>query len=321
VAVRLLLALVVALAPLEAHAAATHRTRLRRPARGVQIRLAPVTVAAASEREVCQEVAVPGRRAFDVREVRVKLPAGRTFGSHHLAIFVPPGTVGGPAAPVDSVGCVGIGGAFVSPILAFVQRPDQRITFPPGVGLRIEPGQRLLLNAHWLNGGAAPVTVDVAANFRAARPGTVRHHARSVQLGALRIDVPPHGTAETTAEWPVPFPMNVVWLSSHSHKHTTSASVELLRGGVSAGEELRTTSYAEPAVRRYDTPLRLEPGDTVRWTCRYANPTDRRVRFGVTSDDEMCFTVGFFYPDDDTAPLPPVHGCFGGGAGLVCPLN
>ncbi len=35
----------------------------------------------------------------------------------------------------------------------------------------------------------------------------------------------------------------------------------------------------------------------------------------------MCFTVGFFYPDDDAAPLPPVRGCFGGGGGLVCPFN
>jgi copper type II ascorbate-dependent monooxygenase-like protein len=321
VAVRLLLALTVFLVPVAAPAGGTHRARLRPPAHGVQLRLSPVPVAPASEREVCQQVTVPGRRAFDVREVRVKVAAGRTFGSHHFAIFVPPGTAGGPADPIDSVGCVGLGGAFVSPILAFVQRVDQRIRFPRGVGLRVAPGQRLLLNAHWLNGGTAPVALDAAANLRAARPGTIEHHARSFQLGALRIDVPAGGTGETTATWTAPFPMNLVWLSTHSHEHTTSVSVEVLRGGVSDGEALRTTSYAEPAVRRYDTALRLEPGDALRWTCRYANRTERRLHFGVTSEDEMCFTVGFFYPDEDDAPLPAVPGCFGGSGGLVCLLG
>ena len=67
-------------------------------------------------------------------------------------------------------------------------------------------------------------------------------------------------------------------------------------------------------------PLRLEAGDGFHWTCNYLNSTSSTLRFGVTSNDEMCFTVGFFYPDDDAAPLPPVRGCFGGG-GLVCPFN
>jgi len=84
--------------------------------------------------------------------------------------------------------------------------------------------------------------------------------------------------------------------------------------------ELETRSYSEPTVNEYNPPLRLEAGDGFHWTCNYLNSTSRTLRFGVTSNDEMCFTVGFFYPDDDAAPLPPVRGCFGGG-GLVCPFN
>jgi hypothetical protein len=115
--------------------------------------------------------------------------------------------------------------------------------------------------------------------------------------------------------------MNVVWLSTHSHKHTTSVDVNVVRQGTVAGQELETTSYAEPTVNRYRPPLRLDAGDGFRWTCNYRNDTTRTLRFGVTSNDEMCFTVGFFYPDVDAATLPPVRGCFGSGAGLVCPLN
>ena len=74
-------------------------------------------------------------------------------------------------------------------------------------------------------------------------------------------------------------------------------------------------------MRRYATPLRVEPGDRIAWTCNYANTTTRLVHFGVTAEDEMCFAVGFFYLDDDESPLPPVRNCFGAGGGLVCPFS
>ena len=95
-----------------------------------------------------------------------------------------------------------------------------------------------------------------------------------------------------------------------------------MRGSAIGLEEPRTASYSEPTVNRYATPVRLEAGDAFHWTCNYRNDTGRPLRFGVTSNDEMCFTVGFFYPDDDAAaPLPPVRGCFGNGDGLVCPFS
>jgi len=318
------LAPVLALLALPALApAATYRTRLEPPHRGLQVRLAPITIPPGSEREVCQGVTLRNRRPLDVREIKLAMPAGTTYTSHHFAMFLYQGNHPErlPTEPVDAVGCAGVGGQVVSPILAFVQRPRQRLGFPRGVGVTLAPHQRLLLNSHYLNGGAEPVTVDVAANFRAARRGTLRHHVRSFQLGTFDIDVPPGAAGSASASWVTPFPMNVVWLSTHSHKHTQSVVVDLLRAGTIVGHELVTVRYAEPTVNRYPSGLRLEAGDGFLWTCNYLNQTAGPLRFGVTSDDEMCFTVGFFYPDDDTALLPRLPGCFGGGAGLVCPAN
>jgi hypothetical protein len=317
---RTLVALLVGLLALPSTAAEL-RTRLHRPPRGLQVRLSPFEIQPRTEREVCQLIELPNAKEIDVRDLTIAMPAGAEFGSHHFAMFLYTGgneEVG--SEPFDSAGCVGIGTEFVSPILAFVQRPKQRIRFPKGVGVRLAPRQRLLLNSHYLNGTPEPLRVDVAINFKAARKGSIRHHALSFQLGTLRIDVPPGGSSSSTAAWSVPVPMNVVWLSTHSHKHTTSATVGLSRGGSPAEQQVETRNYAEPAVRRYPTPLRIEPGDAIHWTCDYANQTASPVRFGVTSEDEMCFAVGFFYLDGD-APLPPVRGCFGAGDGLVCPFN
>jgi copper type II ascorbate-dependent monooxygenase-like protein len=303
--------------------ALTLRTHLRRPRRGLQVRLDPITVAPGSEREVCQLVTLPNRRPMNAREISIAMPSGATYTSHHFAIFLFEGesTAAIPSGPFDRVGCAGVGDTIVSPILAFVQRHRQDIRFPAGVAVALAPHQRLLLNSHYINGGTEPVTIDVATNFHAAPKRSVRHHARSFQLGTFRIDVPPGESASASASWTTPFPMNVVWLSTHSHKHTTSVDVDVLRGGVPGPLELETRTYSEPTVNLYPSPLRLASGDGFHWTCNYRNDTSRRITFGVTSNDEMCFTVGFFYPDDDTAPLPSVPGCFGKGAGLVCPGN
>ncbi len=299
------------------------RARLARPGRGLQVRTATFTVPALSEREICQAIALPNRRDLDVDRISVASPTGPGYVSHHFAIFRYDGTeiASLPTTPVDAVGCAGIGGQTVGAILAFVQRPRQRIALPAGVGFTLAQHQWLLLNAHYINSTAEPLTIDFAVDFHAARKGSIRHHARSFQLGTLRIAVPPGANGDVSAEWTTPFPMNVVWLSTHSHKHTLSADVDLLRAGANAGQLLETTVYSEPTVQPFTTPLRLATGDGFEWTCRYHNDTSRLLTFGVTSNDEMCFAVGFFYPDDDAAALPHVPGCFGSGHGLVCPLN
>lgn len=167
---------------------ATLRSRLHPPRHGVQVRLSPITVAPGTEREVCQLVTLQNRRAMDTGEIKIAM-SGPGYASHHFAMFIYQGDDVGdvPAEPFDRVGCVGVGDQVVSPILAFVQRTKQKIHFPAGVAIRLEPRQRLLLNAHYINTTTEPVTIDVAANFRAMPRRSVRHHARSFQLGTVRI--------------------------------------------------------------------------------------------------------------------------------------
>ena len=300
-------------------------TKLKKPARGFQMRTARFSVPT-GEREICQAVRLPITKPVDVDRITIRMPKGLTLSSHHFAMFLADATA--PNLPLDGpqddVGCVGAGGSIVSPILAFVQRVGgDVIRFPKGVGVTMSPHQVLLFNSHWVNVSDAPVDVDVAVNFRKARRGSVTKHAKSFQLGTFRIDVPPGERGSVTSEWAVPFPMSLVWASSHSHKHTESADVDAIVGGA-AQSLVRTTSYAEPDFSYFTPPdLRLVPGDAIRWTCRYRNGTEKPIAFGVTAEDEMCFAVGFFVTDDDgpLPPLPPERLCFGGELGLVCPLN
>jgi hypothetical protein len=45
----------------------------------------------------------------------------------------------------------------------------------------------------------------------------------------------------------------------------------------------------------YNPPLRFETGWGYRVEVVYNNETSRTIRFGFTSEDEMCIVIGYYY--------------------------
>src|SRR5947207_15089346 len=87
--------------------AATFRAHLRRPRHGLQVRLSPITVAPGSEREVCQLVTLPNRKAMDTIMITMAMPSRATYTSHQIAIFLHQRTkpVRSTRGPTDSAAC------------------------------------------------------------------------------------------------------------------------------------------------------------------------------------------------------------------------
>lgn len=80
---------------------------------------------------------------------------------------------------------------------------------------------------------------------------------------------------------------------------------------------VESPSWEHPRVRWFQQAMRLQAGEGFCFTCSWRNPDDHPVHFGVTSEDEMCFVTGYFYPDDDAATVTG-PGCLPQGAGLQC---
>jgi len=299
--------------------AATKRARLRRPRHGVQIRVTPFEVPARAEREVCQAIQLDNDRPIDIEGMRFATPDGPGYISHHFTLFVDDddALASLPQGPVPAPGCVGFGQSFGA-IIGTVQAPRAAVEFPPHVGFTLQPHQILLMNLHYINGSDTPLKVNGAVNLLRAPAGSIVHHAHGLQIGTLRIDVPPGQNGIAEGRFVAPFPMNLVLLSTHSHKHTTAVDLNLVRAGTDAERLLETVDYEHPTVRQFATAMRLETGDGLHWTCHYTNDTATTLHFGITSEDEMCFTIGAFYLDDDAAPLPAVPGCSGGNVALTC---
>jgi len=305
---------------------AGERARLRRPARGFQMRMGPFVVAPASERETCEYRTLPNRNAMDAQSFELRM----SEGSHHFVVWAYLGPDHDPThfpdKMVDSPGCIGVGppDAFNRANLFGMQTSRGRVRFPKGIAVRLAPQQPVLLNAHYKNASLTdPLAPSLVFNIVPARRGSVKHHAESLVVGNIPdISIPPRGHGSLTAEWRAPIALNVIQLSSHQHKRGTGVTIHRLdAAGNDLGEVYATQDWQHPLeVWHADPPMRIPQGEGFRFTCEWENPDDKQVRFGVTTDDEMCFMTGYFYRDDESAPLPRAPGCFPQGAGLLCPL-
>jgi hypothetical protein len=297
------------------------RIRLRRPRRGFQMRMTPFEVAPGADREGCEVATTPNDHPMDVVAFELKT----TPGTHHFVVWDYLGEDRDPAHFWSGIkyvpGCTGLGpqnGTNNANLFGMLSGRS-KFHFPPGIAVRLQPHAIVYPNLHFHNYTAEPILGQAVFNFIPARKGTVRHHAQAFTVGSFQISIPPLGGATLTGEWHTTTALNFVQLSTHQHRRGTGVTVNKVdAAGTDMGELVSTSSWEHPTVRWFNEGTeRLEAGQGVRFTCTWQNPDDHGVYFGVTTEDEMCFVTGYFYPDDDDATVTGPH-CFPQGAGIEC---
>ena len=296
------------------------RLHLRKPRHGFQTRMTSFVVQPGVDREGCEYVVTPNRRPMDVTAFELKV----TPGTHHFVLWE---YLGKDHSPADfwtgiqyATACTGLGprDSFVSNANLFGMVTTKQIRFPPGVAVRLEPHAIVYPNLHFHNYTAAPITTQAVFNLIPARPGSVKHHAQTIVVGSLNIKIPAQGSASLTGEWRAPANINLVQISTHQHHRGTRMTVHQIDvAGNDVGELVTSPDWEHPAVRWYYTAKTIHAGEGLRFTCEWSNPDDHPVHFGVTTEDEMCFVGGYFYPDDDGARVSG-PGCQPQGSGLEC---
>jgi hypothetical protein len=95
-------------------------------------------------------------------------------------------------------------------------------------------------------------------------------------------------------------PLMVIGTSPHMHLLGTGFTTQHLRGGASMGDlsNIPLGSWSFDDQRHYVISPRRQvmPGDTLKTTCYYDNPTASPVSFGTRTSDEMCFDFITVYP-------------------------
>lgn len=174
---------------------------------------------------------------------------------------------------------------------------------PDAVGIEL-PGadEKLLMQIHYWNVAGHADVRDRSGVAMCATEGATRTQTASIStLGSLAIAIPPRSNEWTTSADCTPditSPVEILGSGPHMHTLGTKIRTEVLRGGDPTNIEvlLDVQDWDFNSQSGRPSPMTIRPGDVLRTTCTYRNPSDSFVFFGDRTEDEMCFNFVLAYP-------------------------
>jgi len=221
-------------------------------------------------------------------------------GTHHTVLSIAnSSSTRGPDGEYDcSVSTLGLTMLYASGV------GTSPLDFPEGVGIKIAAGQQIHLNLHLYNSSDAELSGDSAIMVKqSSTPPPML--AENVFAGRFWFTIDGQATPRDMRQEVVggctvnqPYTLFAVW--PHMHQLAVHQKVELIRGAAPAtvlhDDEF---SFLEQNYYRQDPMVQVQAGDQIRVTCTYVNETGQDVRFGDSSDTEMCFAGLYRYPARD----------------------
>jgi hypothetical protein len=252
------------------------------------IQTTPRAIAPGEEAFFCQNFANPFGQDVAVLESESFM----TPGSHHMFVFYEPGAVDGPVKD-----CSGL--EFKRP-LHLAQSPQQKSSYPPGVGRVVSGADGLRVSAHYLNTGTSTIEAQISVVFKVVPKAAVVHQAGALFFNNLAIYVAPNGPGQATKTCTLPYDAKLINAVSHMHQYATSFVAT-----ASSGETIyETTDWDEPVPKLFEPPLALAAGTQITFTCSYQNNTGSALTFGDSAKhNEMCILAGAYYPAPDGAGI------------------
>ena len=256
------------------------------PPGGQQLTTQPYTVNPGEEKYFCYTFHSPK----DLQKAIVEVEP--VYGSiiHHTALFQ---TI--TAEPEGFFECPVLVKTNWQPIWAG-GRNTNGLKLPQGVGFVIDANTQYLLQLHLLNAGSKPVTERTAINLTYADPTGITP-AGIFAIGSFSLDIPAGANNfQQTKGCQADREMHV--FAAFPHMHKLGKKLEFMKGP--SQQNLAMQYMKDPWVFG-DQPMdpvdiTIMPGEYLQNTCTWDNPTNADVKFGESSNDEMCFFVLFYYP-------------------------
>ncbi len=272
------------------------------PAVGIQLASTSVTLAPGTEQYTCWAVQLPQGAPFPIVGIEQQIPL---IGVHHYSIFTSSDAYQGPA-PFDC-SVMGVtwglvtGGGIGTPGVAFPNGTAMTLNGqnPPPQGQA--PWQQVLLQLHLLNASQAPLTVPPAyVNLDSTTSTSGLQQVGLLIGGSVSIDIPPQTTGfqvegNCTLRRAL---QNIFAVFPHMHTLGKHISVTTTPAGSSTPQVLvdRDWTFSEQGLDSVTGQAAV--GDSITTTCTYDNPGTQSVSFGLSTKDEMCFGVLYYWPAD-----------------------
>lgn len=176
---------------------------------------------------------------------------------------------------------------------------NQGSVMPDDVGVEL-PGSSgwFILQVHYWS--TTPEAGDDRSGIRLCTTDTPRPHVAAVHmLGSLDIAIPPRSQATEVRGDCVPRatePVHILGATAHMHRLGRSLRTEVLRAGGATDMMLDVPSYSFDSQVSTPLDMVIMPGDRLRTTCTYQNPSSTTAYFGERTEDEMCFNFVLAWP-------------------------
>lgn len=231
-----------------------------------------------------------------------------TPGSHHMLLYRTDLTTI-PAGGDQPQDCYeGEGGTIMSHVRGVIygsQVPDGSLTMPAGVGFHAQPGEVLLLQAHYLN--ATPKPLDAQVNvglFTTTDKSKIQNEAGVLFYYDPFIDVPAGQKATAGARCTLKQDITLVTVFPHYHRRGYGYQAYLDQPGQAPSTMpfYTSTDWEHPAPWT-GGPMTIKAGSAIRFYCDYDNTmgTQEYLQGPSASNNEMCMFTGMYYPAMDTA--------------------
>lgn len=177
------------------------------------------------------------------------------------------------------------------------QIPFTNYDFPEGVALRVPANSGFDLNSHYVNRGTSSFDGEIYVNVHTVPREEVTHVADNLFLSYENFALPPQKETTIEANYTFNEKRYIFQLWSHAHEHLTEFKI-YIKGGARDGELVYyTNDWEHPPLLEINPPIELEAGQGLRGEATYNNTTDRTLRFGLLSEDEMMIIFGAYYTD------------------------
>ncbi len=267
------------------------------PNTGIQLQLRPYIIDPAKEREIFVYQRLTTQETLYVSKVEIKMRES----SHHFILYKYLGTDLAEGVVRDLHESVSqeifrVGREY----MMGTQTPLLSYELPSQVVMPIYPAQGFDLNSHYVNKGTGLLTGEVYVNLHTVPKNDSMRIAKPIFDNYVGFRIDPNQKTTVTRTTTFSKAVKIFMLSSHTHKRGESFKIFLVGGSYSGTLVYENSSWDHPPNVRFPNTafprlIEIAPGSGYRIEATYNNETDRTIRFGLTSEDEMCIVLGYYY--------------------------
>ena len=256
--------------------------------------IGPVNLQPGVETTFCVYHRVPNPSDVFVAHMSAEL----SVGSHHLIVYRANGAQENKT-PQLCVPFQGIIGGAEAPLL-IVQKERDELNFPEGVALKIQPGQVIKLETHFINTTSAALQGQATVHFDTVPIDTPNFIESDLAFwGPTVFTVPPRQATQSAIMFEAGRP-NTKGFAMTTHQHRFGTHFKIWYGKSQSDPNaqllLDNSNWEEPPLYRFNPSLPFDGQSGLFFQCEWNNTTDQFVTFGESALQEMCFLWMYYYP-------------------------